>query len=352
MWRDRSALSEYQKLIKPPGGGLLAVTTGAKIAKKTLGKHAAHVPDLAIAGKKQFTIIGVPSDCGGGICRGAAHGPIHLRAELFKKHPKLRAHDAGDLPCIPHLLHDEMITPEQKTRSGHSIWGESYHSHYPVSPLNLLEGLLLTFYQNYSEFRPLVLGGDHSISGAVFEALNKADKLKNLGVLHFDAHTDLLEERFGVEHCFATWTSHALKNFSDPSVWVQAGIRASGKTKKHWESKYGLRQDWARSLTAKSSAQYASELIEYWKKRGVTKLYITNDIDGTDVGFAPSTGTPESGGLTPQFVSGVIARVSENFELIGADMMEVAPPIGAQLAMRRTIETAVRYLEALQWPTP
>ena len=60
-------------------------------------------------------------------------------------------------------------------------------------------------------------------------------------------------------------------------------------------------------------------------------VYVSFDIDGLDPAFAPGTGTPEIGGLTvPQALE--IVRGCRGLDLVGADLVEVAPiydPTGA-----------------------
>ncbi len=56
-----------------------------------------------------------------------------------------------------------------------------------------------------------------------------------------------------------------------------------------------------------------------------TPLYLSFDIDGIDPAFAGGTGTPEIGGLTvPQALE--IVRGCGGLNLVGADLVEVAPP--------------------------
>ncbi len=53
-------------------------------------------------------------------------------------------------------------------------------------------------------------------------------------------------------------------------------------------------------------------------------VYLSFDIDGLDPAFAPGTGTPEIAGLTvPQALE--IIRGCRGLELVGADLVEVAP---------------------------
>jgi len=54
-------------------------------------------------------------------------------------------------------------------------------------------------------------------------------------------------------------------------------------------------------------------------------VYLSFDIDGLDPSYAPGTGTPEIGGLTtPQGLE--IIRGCRGLDLVGADLVEVAPP--------------------------
>lgn len=362
--KNKSKNSSVFPLIKAPGLGLLAVTTGAGTAKSLMspffGEQAYQSGEWGVDLQERveqmsqdedcdYGLIGIPSDCGGGICRGAAHGPLHLRKTLYQEYEECSQWDLGDIPCIPHLLDDGMLNADQLKASGKSLWGEDYQTGQPVSPLNLLEEFLVELWTVAPNFRPLVLGGDHSVSGPVFNAMQRVGKLENLAVLHFDAHTDLLEERYGVANCFATWTAHALRKLDDPSVWVQLGIRASGKTKKFWEDKFGLKQHWAEACMSQDPEFLAYELVRDWKDQGCTQLYITNDIDGTDASFAPSTGTPEYQGLDAEWVRTVIRKVTTQLPLVGADLTEVAPVLGTPEDIQATLDTSISFLEALQW---
>jgi agmatinase len=92
----------------------------------------------------------------------------------------------------------------------------------------------------------------------------------------------------------------------------------------------------------------AQELIKRFEGLGVEALYVSNDIDGTDPAFASSTGTPEPGGLTPDEVDLITRRLGERFPLIGADLVEVAPPLSrAEGEPSVTLETSSRYLKTL-----
>jgi guanidinopropionase len=59
---------------------------------------------------------------------------------------------------------------------------------------------------------------------------------------------------------------------------------------------------------------------------GTLPTYCTYDIDFIDPTFAPGTGTPEIGGPN-SFQAQQVVRELEGINLIGADLVEVSPPL-------------------------
>ena len=58
---------------------------------------------------------------------------------------------------------------------------------------------------------------------------------------------------------------------------------------------------------------------------GDSPCYVSFDVDGLDPAFAPGTGTPEVGGLTPREVQGILQGLAGAVNVVGGDVMEVAP---------------------------
>jgi arginase family enzyme len=54
-------------------------------------------------------------------------------------------------------------------------------------------------------------------------------------------------------------------------------------------------------------------------------VFLTVDIDVLDPAFAPGTGTPEPGGMTPPELLSACRTVAERLRLVGVDVVEVAP---------------------------
>jgi agmatinase len=67
------------------------------------------------------------------------------------------------------------------------------------------------------------------------------------------------------------------------------------------------------------------------------------DIDVVDPGFAPGTGTPEPGGLSPRELLWAIRRIGREVGICGMEVVEVSPPydhaeVTALLANRVVLE--------------
>jgi agmatinase len=280
-------------------------------------------------------------------------GPQAMRTALLDATPDWGARmsdagvvDIGDVFVVPQLLHDDMLSEAQKEASRRALYAdlpESVRDTLPVSPLSIEERALDLVLKLNPDVKPIVLGGDHSTAWPAVAALAKV-RTKQFGIVQPDAHTDLLEERLGIKYCFATWSWHANELIGRKGRLVQVGIRATRHDRGHWESTLGVRQFWANECRA-HPAETLDAIVAHVKSTGVEGVYFSNDIDGTDESFADATGTPEPGGLEPDFVVELIRRLSREVGLVGGDVMEVAPPVQrTQDGAARTTALAARYL--------
>lgn len=349
--------------MRPAAGGLYLVSTGraeqlaiqrklyrATTEEQVLARfHEAleRIPDAAAI------LLGVPSDVGAGFRRGANLGPQGIRTALLDTVPNFPAWaeaagvvDLGDVFVVPQLLHDDMLSEGQKQASRRALYPgvpAADAASLPVSPLSIEERALDLVFALNPRVAPIVLGGDHSTALPVARALAKARR-GPWGIVQPDAHTDLLEERLGVRDCFATWSYHANELLGRGGRLTQVGIRASRHPREHWEGRYGVRQFWAAECLADPAAALDA-ILAHVKGAGVDGVYFSNDIDGTDEAHADATGTPEPGGLEPDFVVTLIRRLGREVGLIGGDIMEVAPALGrTPEGSARTLALAVRYL--------
>jgi agmatinase len=356
-------LHELAQLLRPAAGGVHVVSTGRAeqlaVQRRLYGAsgedeiRSRFRQALERIPAARAVLLGVPSDVGAGFLRGSNMGPQAIRMALLEAQPDFPQWaegagvvDIGDVFVVPQLLHDDMLSEAQKEASRRALYPDlptSVAAGLPVSPLSIAERALDLVLQLNPRAAPIVLGGDHSTALPAVRALSRVRR-EPWGIVQPDAHTDLLEERLGVRYCFATWSYHANEILGRGGRLTQVGIRASRHGREHWEQAYGVRQFWAAECLADPAAAL-NAILAHVQRTGVHGVYFSNDIDGTDAAHADATGTPEPGGLEPDFVIALIRRLGREVGLIGGDIMEVAPPLGrTPESAARTVALAARYL--------
>ena len=192
-----------------------------------------------------------------------------------------------------------MLSEEQRRRTRAALYGPSAaaDASLPVAPLSIAERAVGELLARNARLGIFMLGGDHSVAWPVVAALARHVS-EPWAIVHVDAHTDLLPERLGVRLCFATWAYHANELLGRGGRLVQVGVRASSRSKQHWESTLGVRQFWADEVRARGDG-VIDDVIAHLRGLGVARVYFSNDIDATDSAAAPSTGAPEANGLAP-----------------------------------------------------
>lgn len=329
-------IQDTKNLLCPPGMGVYTIHTASEkknILFQEIFKTTENIQSLwetSINEISEFKcgILGISSDTGGGILRGANWGPLFLRLALLEhaKDSYKNTKDFGDVRVIPHLLHDKYVNTETLKSCRKSLYKDE-QSMYPVSPLSIAQYFCDQYYLHFPEKSLFSIGGDHSCSFPVVSSYLKSKKKRGIkaALIHFDAHTDLLTERLGIDICFGSWTAHVLDDLSSPSHCIQIGIRSSGKNKEHWEKTFGVKQFWAKEIMQEGAFEIAQKIITSLKKDHIEELYISFDIDALDALYAPATGTPEAEGLSPFESILIIEQLAKHFPITGADMMELAP---------------------------
>ena len=337
----------FELLLTPPGEGVLTIHTQKRRKEKL--QQILYKEDIknirkshleSLSNLKKICLLGVCSDCGGGIQRGANWGPLFLRLNWLKNNSELfedKITDLGDIPVIPHLLVDDMLNSKTIAKCQEALYKKDDPSYLdyaiknnlPVSPLSITGCFLSSFYEKYSNNKVISLGGDHSVSYPLVKALlNSKSKNHKIAVIHFDAHTDLLDKRFGVDINFGSWAYHILSDLCDPSALVQIGIRSTGKDRDTWESNLGVKQFWASEIKKVGLEKIISQIKEHLKALDIDALYFSVDIDVLDKSEVSATGTPEPDGLFVKDVCNIILALGKEYEVLGADLVEVAPMIG------------------------
>jgi agmatinase len=145
-------------------------------------------------------------------------------------------------------------------------------------------------------------------------------------MVHIDAHCDTAGEFEGSKfHHGGPFRQAVLAGVLDPERSIQIGIR--GGAEFLWEFSYAsgmtvLHDEDVTAIGIPAVVAKAREVV------GDGPIYVTFDVDGVDPGFAPGTGTPEVGGLTPREVLGILRGLA-GLDVVGGDVVEVAPQYDA-----------------------
>jgi len=319
----------------PAGNGVFTVNTAKERKEQlhqTLFGQATDIDNLwkdslnILPEASNAVILGVASDCGGGILRGANWGPLFVRSTLLEHYPDLNAFDMGDVRVIPHLLHDKYLNEATIANCRKALYQDE-NSAYAVSPLTITEDVLHDFYAVFPDKGVFGIGGDHSVSYPLTKAYLQAKKKRGIraAIIHFDAHTDLLVERLGIDLCFGSWCTHILDDLHEKHHLIQVGIRSSGRPKSHWESTFGVKQHWAHEVREHGVEKIIENILSQLKDENIDELYVSFDIDALDESVAAATGTPEPDGLFQNEAMDILRALAEKYRITGADMMEIAP---------------------------
>lgn len=172
---------------------------------------------------------------------------------------------------------------------------------------------------------PLVVGGDHSITYPCFRGIMSGSKKQKMAILHFDAHLDVEKNYLNMPEI---WHGNVFRKLiSEGSIDGNDifSIGPRGIIPKKWAD-YASKQN----INILTSRQIKNGILSEITKSLLEKLakydgvYITFDIDVLDVGSAPGTGIPQSGGLSPQEII-FIMRALRKINVIGMDVVELSP---------------------------
>ena len=180
---------------------------------------------------------------------------------------------------------------------------------------------IAAFYEriHVAGLRPLSVGGDHSITYPILKALG-ADC--PVGLVHIDAHCDTMGEVDGSKfHHGGPFRQAVLAGALDPERTIQIGIR--GPAEIFWGFSYesGMTVVHIEDIDRMGIAGVVDKARQVV---GDGPTYISFDVDGLDPAFAPGTGTPEAGGLTPREAQAILHGL-KGLDIIGGDVVEVAP---------------------------
>jgi guanidinopropionase len=265
------------------------------------------LPQVAIEAAHDIDIglIGVPWDGGTTNRPGARHGPRQIRemSAMIRRVHHIHRTSPYDLANVADL-------------------GDA-----PVNPADLDDALarIERFFKAVvaNGIRPLAAGGDHLCS---LPSLRAVGGLRPVGMVHFDAHSDLWDSYFGgFKLTHGTPFARAIEEgVLDGGRTIQIGLRGSvyDLEDRAFGARHGVRMmdiEEALALGPDKVMEIARSVV------GDEPTYVSFDIDCLDPAFAPGTGTPEAGGFTPREAQSLL-RGLKGVDIVGADVVEVSPP--------------------------
>ena len=255
--------------------------------------------------KSEIIMLGLPFDGTVSYRPGSRFAPEQIRlaswgleeySPYFDKHlEECNFHDAGDLEF-----------PLGNT----------------VKSLDLIEKNVREIYKDGKKV--FVIGGEHLVTLPEIKAVSEF--YKDLAIVHFDAHTDLRKEYLGEALSHSAVIRHAGEIIGFENI-KQIGIRS------------GMKEEF--DLMKKYNTQiYDYSELDCFKKKNI---FITVDLDVLDTSIMPGTGTPECGGLKFNDLIGWFKYLS-HFDIIGADVVELAPDYDASGASTAVATKVIREL--------
>lgn len=280
-----------------------------------LGQQALLSEMIERRGSAADYVLGVACDVGTTFEPGARHGPTAIRKE-FSDLPSLVASTADDPNDL--VIHDYEFRREYET---------DQLSVFDLGNLATLAGegvkaigerlAAVTELILQSGGRPVVLGGDHSISHWTLQSVLRHHA--HLTVIHFDAHHDLMPT-FSPEVRYLNHGNPFVAALQSPRLTElrQLGLRtveAAHRSKTVRDPRLTYRS--ARELARLSDREVFEGI------RGDMPVYLSIDIDCLNPELVTETGTPCVGGLSYYRALDLIDHAARHLNIVAYDIVEV-----------------------------
>ncbi|MCE8009425.1 arginase family protein [Aestuariivita sp.] len=179
--------------------------------------------------------------------------------------------------------------------------------------------------------RPISVGGDHSITGGIVQALGRGQICKGEPVcfLHMDAHTDVftkVDHFLGAKKSAAHWGAYLVDQGKvDPTHSMQIGLRGHARTLDWLQPSYDYGYN---VVTMKEFRTRGIEDVIFQIKRVLAgkPVYITFDLDCLDPTIAPGVSNIEAGEKGFDIDEAVaLLRAVRGMNIVGGDIVCMMP---------------------------
>lgn len=189
------------------------------------------------------------------------------------------------------------------------------------------------FYRRIDEagVRPVSVGGDHSITGGIVQALGRGKLAAGepVSFLHLDAHTDVftkVDHFLGAEKSAAHWGAYlADQGQVDPKSSMQIGLRGHPRTLDWLEPSYEYGYNVVTMADYRERGE--ADVIAQIKNVLTGKpIYITFDLDCLDPTVAPAVSNLEAGEKGFDIDEAIaLIRAVRGMNIVGGDIVCMMP---------------------------
>jgi guanidinopropionase len=265
-----------------------------------------------------IALVGVPHSSGNGSTERDQHlGPravrnvsahnrrLHKAFDYFSPWEACRIHDLGDVP-LPEAMDNEACVER-----------------------------ISAFFRRIADAgtRPVAIGGDHSISGAILQGIAGAGSRltdgRPVALVHLDAHTDTyenIEHWMGARKSAAHWAAYTVRQGNvDASRGTQLGIRGNTRSRDWLNTSRDLGYDLI-EMERYRELGAAATIARIRERVGDAPVYISFDLDCLDPSAAPAVSNIEAGvnGFSIDEANALL-RGLRGLDIVGADVVCLMP---------------------------
>ena len=161
---------------------------------------------------------------------------------------------------------------------------------------------------------PISIGGDHSISRQIINAMSK--RYGKISLVYFDAHPDFVSS---TTNYYGSVINDVLSNIEIDSS-IEIGIRNSEQEELDNIKKYNLEVITPFDIREQGIKQVANSVLN----RLGDKVYVSFDMDCLDPAYAPGVSVPVPMGLNSTDAIYLLKEIAKK-GIVGMDIMEVCP---------------------------
>ena len=165
---------------------------------------------------------------------------------------------------------------------------------------------------------PITIGGDHSITTVILQAIYEAEKGDKITLLYFDAHPDFVSS---TRNYYGSVITDSF-NYIDFTKSTLIGTRAAEPEELENASKQKLEVITPIDIIESGINAIVKKIIS---KCGSSSVYLSIDLDCMDPGVSPGVSVPAPGGLFPLDLIYIIKKISEGAQIVGMDIVELCP---------------------------